>query len=512
MIVANLPTAGGNSAAVTLNISVGLANGTTAPGRIKVAIEDDGARSTINAFPGSSASPTIQGHAGAAGAGTVGAAFYFYTPACLTTPATLEPYSSEGGSPILFATNGTRLTTPMVRQKPDFVGPDGPNDTFLGETLASGGLSGGLLNTTIAACQNNPSYPNFFGTSAATPHVAGIAALMLEANPAATPIQIYGALQSSALAMATPSPSFDSGYGFVQADTALVVPVMSLGVTAVPAGGSTTLTWSTIDATGCVASGNWTGAMAPSGSQTVSVPGPGLAPYTLTCTNAGGKSAASTVTLAGVAPSAPTIALSATTIDFGQSSTITWSSQYATSCTAAGSWSGALATSGSEAVTPTASGTSTYSLTCANADGPSPSSSATLTVLAPPAAPTLTLAATSIVVDSSTSITWSSVNATGCTASGSWSGALATSGTQTVTPTAAGTATYTLICANGAGNSPASTATLTITAAPSKSGGGGIDVMSVFALALLGFARIMRLRPRLARGLRPMVNLHHRGP
>ena len=67
----------------------------------------------------------------------MGAAFYFDTPACGTTPAQLERFSSEGGAPILFDTAGTRLATPVVRQKPDFVGPDGVNNTFLGFTLAS---------------------------------------------------------------------------------------------------------------------------------------------------------------------------------------------------------------------------------------------------------------------------------------------------------------------------------------------------------------------------------------
>jgi hypothetical protein len=342
MLVANPANASGNSAPETLNIVIGLADGTAAPGRIKVAVEDDGAGSTINAFPANSAGATLQGHPGAAGAAAVGAALYFLTPACGTTPANLEYFSSRGGAPILFDSSGARLATPVVRQKPDFVAPDGGNNTFLGYTLANAGVAGGLLSTTISACQNDPSYPNFFGTSAATPHAASIAALMLEANPAATPTQIYQALRNSALPMATPSPDVDTGYGFIQADAALA--------------------------------------------------------------------------------------------------------------------------------------------------------------LIPPGAPVLTLAAASVVAGKSTTITWSSINAKGCTASGSWSGSLAATGTQTLTPTAAATDTYTLTCANAAGSSTPSSVTLTVAPAPSSGGGGGgLDTLVLLGLGGIGIVRILRLRPRVLR-------------
>lgn len=221
MIIANPATGSDNSSQESINIEIGLVNGTTVPGRIIVAVEDDGLGSTINEF--SPDGPTLQGHPGAAGAAAVGAAFYFNTPACGTTPATLESFSSSGGAPILFDTSGNRLATPIYRQKPDFVGPDGANDTFLGFTLASDPAfpNDGLLNTPISECQNNPSYPNFFGTSAATPHAAGIAALLRQADSGATPEDIYQALRDGAMAMGTPSPNYQSGYGLIQAPAAL---------------------------------------------------------------------------------------------------------------------------------------------------------------------------------------------------------------------------------------------------------------------------------------------------
>ena len=81
-----------------------------------------------------------------------------------------------------------------------------------------------------------------------------------------------------------------------------------------------------------------------------------------------------------------------------------------------------------------------------------------------PAAPTLTLAAKSVAVGSSTTLTWSSIDATSCTASGNWGGTLATSGSKTITPSAVGTFTYTLACANSAGSSKTSSATLAVDA------------------------------------------------
>jgi Subtilase family len=301
-IPANAP---GNSQATAINISVGLAAGGTAPGRIKLAVEDDGAGAMINSNYATN-SPTVQDHAEAAGAVAVGAAFFFNTPACGTSPPVLETFSSEGGDPILFDTSGNRLVTPVVRQKPQVVGPDGGNNTFLGYTLANAGVTGGMLPTSNADCQNNPKYPNFFGTSAATPHVAGIAALMLQTNSALTPTQIATALENSAIQMGGSSPNFNDGFGFVQAGAALALlppgpPKLSSSVSSVTVGGSATLTWSSLNTSSCTASGGWNGSLPTSGSQSVTPSTVGTATYTLTCSNAVG-SADSSVNLDVVVP------------------------------------------------------------------------------------------------------------------------------------------------------------------------------------------------------------------
>ena len=511
LIIGNPANAAGNTAQQSLNLTVGLAanaNGTKVPGRILVSVEDDGLGSTIDAFW--SGGPTIQGHPGAAGAAAVGAAFYFDTPQCGTSPATLESYSSAGGAPILFnaLAAGARYATPIVRQKPDFVGPDGGNDTFLGFTLASvdfPGTTNGLLNTAISACQNVAAYPNFFGTSAATPHAAGIAALMLQASAAVTPALVYGSLHSSALPMGSPSPNFNSGYGFIQADTALVVPTLTLSAPSIPLGGSAVLTWSSIYATGCTASGSWSGAQTTSGSTTLTPTAAGATTYTLSCTNAFGTTAAGSVTLtttSGTAPAAPTLSLAANTVAVGQSTTLAWSSVGATSCTASGSWTGTQATSGTRTITPTAIGIETFTLICSNSGGASAPASVALTAtpaLTAPAAPVLTLGATSIAAYTTTSLTWSSSRATSCVASGTansvlsgWTGTLGPSGMVSLTPTATGATTYSLTCSNAVGTSAASSVTLNVTPSTNTGGGGALDEFMLIGLAALALARRRR--------------------
>jgi hypothetical protein len=305
MIIDNPANAPANSSQETLNISVGLVSGTM-PGRIKLVVEDDGAGSKITNYATNSG--TLQGHPSAAGAAAVGAVFFPNTISCGAVTPTLELFSSAGGDPILFDETGKRLTTPVMRQKPDFVGPDGGNDTFLGFQIAGTSF---VDNSAVPQCANIANFPNFLGTSAAAPHVASIAALLLQADPALTPSQIYSVLQQSGAPMGvTPNPTagtfnFAAGFGFVQANLAAQMipavtppaPTVSLASTSIVVGSSTTLTWSSVNTTGCTASGSWMGAMASNGTQTVSPTAVGSDTYTLVCSNVAGMSPATSVTL-----------------------------------------------------------------------------------------------------------------------------------------------------------------------------------------------------------------------
>jgi hypothetical protein len=100
------------------------------------------------------------GHSAALGGLGVGAADYQDTPAFGQDPPLIEAFSSAGGTPILFDTAGNRLATPEVRQQPGITAPDGADTTFFGSDTDGTG------------------FPNFFGTSSAAPHAAGVAALM----------------------------------------------------------------------------------------------------------------------------------------------------------------------------------------------------------------------------------------------------------------------------------------------------------------------------------------------
>jgi lysophospholipase L1-like esterase len=169
-----------------------------------------------------------------------------------------------------------------------------------------------------------------------------------------------------------------------------------------------------------------------------------------------------------VEAAAPTVAITASPVRFvlGASTQLTWSSTGAISCTASGSWIGPVGTGGSATETPTKTGNAKYSLTCLGSTGSTRSATATVSVTAPPK-PTVTLdlAPASIVVGGSANVIWSSTNATGCTASGAWSGTLPVNGNQSVTPVSAGTYTYKLTC-TGAGGSVSKSAGLSVSAAP----------------------------------------------
>lgn len=142
-------------------------------------------------FPTSS-NPTTFGHSAAANANSV-AAYRYTTPVTQVNPykPALEPFSSPGPSTIYFNAAGARLAVPESRKKPDMAATDGGDTTFFypGQDYEGNGR------------------PNFFGTSAAAPHAAGVAALLLQkaGGPnSLTPKQVKSILQTGAPARVVP--------------------------------------------------------------------------------------------------------------------------------------------------------------------------------------------------------------------------------------------------------------------------------------------------------------------
>jgi Subtilase family len=160
-------------------------------------------------------SSTLYGHANAGSAIAVGAAYFANTPVFnpnLAAPV-LENFSSAGGTPIYFTTDGRRVA-PVTRQKPEIVAPDGASTTFFFR------LQGDV---------NGDGFPDFFGTSAAAPHAAAVAALMQEkSGNKLSPSMILTNLIGSAIDMDDPATTgfdrgfdFGTGNGLIQADKAL---------------------------------------------------------------------------------------------------------------------------------------------------------------------------------------------------------------------------------------------------------------------------------------------------
>jgi hypothetical protein len=164
------------------------------PGRFKYVLYASGGTPTLS--PAISHG-TIYGHANAEGAVAVGAVSY-------RTPTTLEKFSSGGTTPVLFDTAGNVLTPIDARSfKPEIVAPDGGDTTFFGVDTDGTG------------------FPNFFGTSAAAPHAAGVAALLRQAVPALTPLDVRTTLETTALNLGAAGFDINTGFGLIRADIAL---------------------------------------------------------------------------------------------------------------------------------------------------------------------------------------------------------------------------------------------------------------------------------------------------
>jgi subtilisin-like proprotein convertase family protein len=117
-------------------------------------------------------------------------------PNAYDSTSKLERFSSDGPRKVFFEADGTPIPGGEVRQKPDITAADGVRTSVDG-------------------------FDPFFGTSAAAPHAAAIAGLVLSGNPGIAPAEVREALTLTAIDIAAPGVDGRSGHGVILADRVL---------------------------------------------------------------------------------------------------------------------------------------------------------------------------------------------------------------------------------------------------------------------------------------------------
>lgn len=183
--------------------------------RLKLGLIENGFGVTGTEYPQSSGEdvvgPTIFGHSGTEAAISAGAVPY-------DKNSVVETYSSRGPvrhdfGPVVGTEKAAPLIVPEILSKPDIAATDCGLTTFF-----AGFEEGGW---------------RFCGTSAAAPHAAAVAALMLGAKPAASPAEVKAALQESAVEVAAGDPC-SVGAGLVEAVGATNKLLVPTGSTSAP--------------------------------------------------------------------------------------------------------------------------------------------------------------------------------------------------------------------------------------------------------------------------------------
>lgn len=139
-------------------------------------------------------SPTVTSHGSGDGGLAVAAAPYFNH----TTP---ESFTSTGPRTVLFSPEGQRLLLEEIREAPQICAIDGTDTTFF-----------------YMFDYEGSGHPNFFGTSAAAPHAAAVAALIRQANTDYSPQDVYDTLKSTAdPSIGSPGLDAQTGNGLIDA-------------------------------------------------------------------------------------------------------------------------------------------------------------------------------------------------------------------------------------------------------------------------------------------------------
>ncbi len=208
----------------------------------------------------------------------------------------VEPFSSDGPRKLFYQPNGAAITPGNVL----FAGNGGT-------TLAKVDLAAadGVVTTT-------PGFIPFFGTSAAAPHAAALAALVWSAKPSATAAAVKSALLGSALDIEAPGVDRDSGVGIVMAPAAVraVLTPLSVAKQFAPAtiatGGTSTLTITLTNPNAVALQGVTFTDTYPSGIANAASPNTGVTGTGCSGTRAAAPGGGSFAVTAGVVPAGGT--------------------------------------------------------------------------------------------------------------------------------------------------------------------------------------------------------------
>ena len=127
------------------------------------------------------------------------------TKAFTGAPNPIETFSSDGPRKIFYNPDGSAITP----------------GNFLFATNGGTTLQKPDLTATDGVSAKTPGFNPFFGTSAAAPHAAGVAALILQAKPGYTQAQVKTAMLYGTVDNMAPGVDRDSGFGIVMATLAV---------------------------------------------------------------------------------------------------------------------------------------------------------------------------------------------------------------------------------------------------------------------------------------------------
>jgi len=160
--------------------------------------------------------PAIYGHSMAPGVVAVGAVPWWespkFAPELFETKGCDPEFFTSLGGPLTLYFDGDGNYLERHSNEPDVASVDANNGTFFGSPSPQlGGYEG-----------EPDAFPNFFGTSAAAPNAAAVAALMLQHRPNASPADIQTALATGAADVdgrrAAIGPDGVSGAGLIDAE------------------------------------------------------------------------------------------------------------------------------------------------------------------------------------------------------------------------------------------------------------------------------------------------------